>query len=114
MLQVLEKWGYGKAFGQISMQGAHVNSDQFVFPAWKPWTWNFFCFIADSTSKTFKAILNNETIYESKSYNKQHEISDWLLLMDSSDNNMKAYGEVTDVQIWDKKITNEGNVENIK
>ena len=112
-LKVKEQWGYGKAFGQISMQTAYVNSDQFVFPAWKPWTWNSYCFIADSTNRTFKAILNKKTIYESNSYNKQHENSAMFVLMNSVGYDMAASGELSDVQIWSRKFSIEGifNVE---
>ena len=51
----MEKWGYGKAFGQISMHTLDIstNLENFVFPSWKPWIWNSFCFIADSVGKTY-------------------------------------------------------------
>ena len=90
------------------MQTAYVNEDQFVFPAWKPWTWNSYCFIADSNNRTFKAILKNKVIYETTTYSKQHEESQSITLMDSSDNDMKASGDISDVQIWSRKLTNEG------
>ena len=90
------------------MQGAYVATDQIVFPAWQPGIWQSFCFIADSLGKTFKAILNNETVFETRYYKGEHEQTGSIFLMDTYDNDMKASGDITDLQIWSKKLTAAG------
>ena len=92
------------------MKGAYDSTDQIVFPAWKPWTWNSFCFLADSVGKTSKVIVNNEVVFETKYYKGEHELADSVFLMDTIDNDMKASGDITDLQIWSKILTAEGKV----
>ena len=89
------------------MLGANVNFEQFVFPAWKPWTWNSYCFIADSTEKKFKAYLNNLIIHET-SYANQHKLTNSITFMNSMSNNMNASGDITNVQIWKRKLSEKG------
>ena len=105
----MEKWGYGKAFGQISMHTLDIstNLENFVFPSWKPWIWNSFCFIADSVGKTLKAYLNNKFLHQT-SYHDQHKHTNSVILMNSEFGNREASGDVTDVQIWSKKLSAEG------
>ena len=108
-----EKWGLKKAFGQISPSGIDDLLDQYTFLAWKPGVWNSYCFTASSFNSSFKAILNNEIIYESFSYNGKHKKKKVLSLMnDENDDftyNYVAYGHITDIQIWSKILNKEGN-----
>ena len=75
-------------------------------PIWKIGQWNHICFIGTSKGMVTKIILNGETInegmYKLRSQDRNYTN---LIFMGIKDYEYSFYGEMTDINIWNRSFT---------
>ena len=101
-----------QVFGQILLSNwKERDSDGFLFNSWVPDSWNSYCFLANSETKTVQAFLNNKKIFERFQYEGQHrDASTSVFLLNSKSSESPVQGSLTDLQIWNRNLSVAGNV----
>ena len=101
------KWQNGNAVG-------YSNGDKnSIFTIWKMGEniWNNVCIIASSSRRTYKMILNGETVYEGNNYRGglSTESSNLRFMGNFNEDPPPGslFGQMTDINVWNTSFTNE-------
>ena len=101
------RWQNGNVLGYSDAEKDARN----VFTAWKigPNIWNHACLISSKKGEFSKIIINGETVHRGGNYEAGHV--DWnndLVFMGNADKEgytKSLFGEMTDVNIWNRSLT---------
>ena len=99
----VNRWKRGRPLGFLKH-----GETKFFFPVWNLDQWTTFCVAVSSRERFYRTVINGEKVYETRNLTTSHKKdSSNVFLMNMKAGTEQTYGAVTDLNIWDRALSDE-------
>ena len=102
-LSGVNRWKRGRPLAYL-----RHGQTKFFFPVWSLDQWTSFCVTVSSREGFYRTLIDGEKVYEAKNFTASHKKdSSNIFLMNKKADIRPTYGAVTDLNIWDRALSEE-------